>query len=102
MALWAKVQSLPDEALRHVRNAYGVHFPIEVRHHFAQWIETQPWSVCRNCLCFVSIPRYRVTFQMGVNLMLDFFPTILISQVNKPIGGRGGGQVTPTYFLLRI
>ena len=43
MALWAKVQSLPDEALRQVQSAYGVHFPIEVRHFFASWIETQPW-----------------------------------------------------------
>jgi signal transducer and activator of transcription 5B len=44
MALWARVQQLTGEAMRHMQTVYGPHFPIEVRHFFAQWIETQPWS----------------------------------------------------------
>ena len=43
MALWAKVQQLTGEAMRHMQSVYGPHFPIEVRHFFAQWIETRPW-----------------------------------------------------------
>lgn len=44
MALWAKVQQLTGEAMRHMQSVYGPHFPIEVRHFFAQWIETRPWT----------------------------------------------------------
>lgn len=40
MSLWASVQNLPG-----VRDLYGPHFPLEVRHFFAGWIETQPWCV---------------------------------------------------------
>ena len=45
MALWARVQQLSGDAMRHIQSVYGIHFPIEVRHFFAQWIETQPWLV---------------------------------------------------------
>ncbi|ELU15383.1 hypothetical protein CAPTEDRAFT_114078 [Capitella teleta] len=44
MALWAKVQQLTGDPMRTVQAAYGVHFPIEVRHFFAHWIEQQPWT----------------------------------------------------------
>jgi len=44
MALWARVQQLTGEAMRHMQSVYGIHFPIEVRHFFAQWIEDQPWA----------------------------------------------------------
>ena len=44
MTLWAKVQQLTGEAMRQMQSAYGSHFPIEVRHFFAQWIEAQPWD----------------------------------------------------------
>ena len=36
MALWAQVQSLPG-----VRDLYGPHFPMEIRHFFAAWLESQ-------------------------------------------------------------
>lgn len=39
MALWIKAQQLPPEALPQVRGIYGDHFPIEVRHFLAPWIE---------------------------------------------------------------
>ena len=41
--LWVKVQQLPADAMRQVQALYGPHFPIEVRHFFAVWIERQPW-----------------------------------------------------------
>jgi signal transducer and activator of transcription 5B len=46
MALWVKVQQLNSEVMRQLQmTIYGVHFPIEVRHFFASWIENQPWLV---------------------------------------------------------
>jgi len=44
MALWARVQQLTGDAMRHMQSVYGAHFPIEVRHFFANWIEEQPWA----------------------------------------------------------
>ncbi|XP_043192536.1 signal transducer and activator of transcription 5B-like isoform X2 [Amphibalanus amphitrite] len=38
MALWHKVQQLPEASLRKI---YGEHFPIEVRHCLAPWIESK-------------------------------------------------------------
>jgi len=43
MALWARVQQLSGDAMRQIQLVYGVHFPIEVRHFFANWIEEQHW-----------------------------------------------------------
>ena len=40
MALWHKVQQLPEASLRKI---YGEHFPIEVRHCLAPWIESKMW-----------------------------------------------------------
>ncbi|XP_046397100.1 signal transducer and activator of transcription 5B isoform X2 [Ischnura elegans] len=44
MSLWAKAQRLPEEALQQVRAIYGEHFPIEVRHFLAGWIEEKMWT----------------------------------------------------------
>ncbi|CAB3370080.1 Hypothetical predicted protein [Cloeon dipterum] len=43
MSLWAKAQHLGEEALQQVRAAYGDHFPIEVRHFLAGWLEEKMW-----------------------------------------------------------
>lgn len=43
MALWAKAQQLPPESLQHIKDIYGDHFPIEVRHYLAQYIEEKFW-----------------------------------------------------------
>ncbi|CAH1960095.1 unnamed protein product [Acanthoscelides obtectus] len=43
MALWAKAQQLPPESLQQIRGIYGDHFPIEVRHYLAQYIEDKFW-----------------------------------------------------------
>lgn len=44
MALWAQTQQLQGEALHQMQALYDQHFPIEVRHYLAQWIEAQPWD----------------------------------------------------------
>lgn len=44
MSLWAKAQQLPPESLQQIRSIYGDHFPIEVRHYLAQYIEEKFWS----------------------------------------------------------
>jgi hypothetical protein len=40
MSQWAQAVGIAD-----VRALYGPAFPLEVRHHFAQWIEEQPWTL---------------------------------------------------------
>ncbi|XP_045155382.1 signal transducer and activator of transcription 5A [Echinops telfairi] len=44
MAGWIQAQQLQGDALRQMQVLYGQHFPIEVRHYLAQWIESQPWD----------------------------------------------------------
>ncbi|XP_050360044.1 signal transducer and activator of transcription 5B isoform X1 [Nymphalis io] len=44
MSLWARAQQLPPESLQKVRAVYGEHFPIEVRHCLATWIENRIWT----------------------------------------------------------
>ncbi|XP_066147545.1 signal transducer and activator of transcription 5B isoform X2 [Euwallacea fornicatus] len=46
MSLWAKAQQLPADSihLQQIRGIYGDHFPIEVRHYLAQFIEEKFWS----------------------------------------------------------
>lgn len=43
MSLWTKAQQLQGDALQQVRAVYGEHFPIEVRHFLASWIEEKMW-----------------------------------------------------------
>jgi len=54
MALWARVQQLSGDAMRQIQGVYGIHFPIEVRHFFAQWIETQPWYMSNSTVWLSS------------------------------------------------
>ncbi|RWS07662.1 signal transducer and activator of transcription 5B-like protein [Dinothrombium tinctorium] len=44
MALWAKLQELPEEAQHSVQMLYSDHFPIVVRAALAHWIEEKPWN----------------------------------------------------------
>lgn len=44
MSLWARVQRLDGDIIKRIQSQYGQHFPIEVRHYCAQWLEEQPWS----------------------------------------------------------
>uniref|UniRef100_A0A6Q2XVG5 Signal transducer and activator of transcription n=1 Tax=Esox lucius TaxID=8010 RepID=A0A6Q2XVG5_ESOLU len=44
MAVWIQAQQLQGEALHQMQSLYGQHFPIEVRHYLAQWLEGQLWD----------------------------------------------------------
>ncbi|KAK7919526.1 hypothetical protein WMY93_010810 [Mugilogobius chulae] len=44
MAMWIQAQQLQGDALHQMQALYGQHFPIEVRHYLAQWIENQLWD----------------------------------------------------------
>uniref|UniRef100_A0A8C7FVJ0 Signal transducer and activator of transcription n=1 Tax=Oncorhynchus kisutch TaxID=8019 RepID=A0A8C7FVJ0_ONCKI len=44
MAVWIQAQQLQGDALHQMQSLYGQHFPIEVRHYLAQWIEGQLWD----------------------------------------------------------
>uniref|UniRef100_A0A8C5C466 Signal transducer and activator of transcription n=1 Tax=Gadus morhua TaxID=8049 RepID=A0A8C5C466_GADMO len=44
MAMWIQAQQLQGDALHQMQALYGQHFPIEVRHYLAQWIESQLWD----------------------------------------------------------
>jgi signal transducer and activator of transcription 5B len=44
MSLWTKAQQLTGDSLQQVRAVYGEHFPIEVRHFLAGWIEEKMWQ----------------------------------------------------------
>lgn len=44
MALWAKAQQLPQDTIQQIRAIYSDHFPIEVRHFLAPYIEEKFWS----------------------------------------------------------
>nr|XP_055031343.1 signal transducer and activator of transcription 5B [Misgurnus anguillicaudatus] len=44
MALWIQAQQLQGDALHQMQSLYGQHFPIEVRHYLAQWLEAQAWD----------------------------------------------------------
>ena len=37
--LWSRTQRLSDEYVRQLHQIYGEHFPIEARHHLADWLE---------------------------------------------------------------
>eukprot|EP00064_Thunnus_orientalis_P010066 superscaffoldBa00001332_g10092 len=54
MAMWIQAQQLQGEALHQMQALYGQHFPIEVRHYLAQWIESQLWYAV--ILIFIFIP----------------------------------------------
>lgn len=43
MTMWAQSQNLPPEIQMQIRAIYSEHFPIEVRHFLAHWIEEQMW-----------------------------------------------------------
>lgn len=42
--MWIQAQQLQGDALHQMQALYGQHFPIEVRHYLAQWIESQLWD----------------------------------------------------------
>ena len=43
MSQWLEAQQMTGPGLEQLKRLYGAHFPIEVRHYLAHWIESQPW-----------------------------------------------------------
>ena len=43
MAQWRMCQHLQGPLLEQMKQLYGPHFPMEVRHYLANWIEAQSW-----------------------------------------------------------
>lgn len=43
MAMWAEIQNLNSDIQVQIRGIYSEHFPIEVRHFLASWLEEQMW-----------------------------------------------------------
>ncbi|XP_044727271.1 signal transducer and activator of transcription 5B [Chrysoperla carnea] len=44
MAMWAEIQNLNSDIQVQIRGIYSEHFPIEVRHFLAAWLEDQMWA----------------------------------------------------------
>lgn len=59
MAVWIQAQQLQGEALHQMQSLYGQHFPIEVRHYLAQWIESQLWCVQASKHVMFHVPAGR-------------------------------------------
>lgn len=55
MSLWAKAQQLQGDTLLQVRSIYGEHFPLEVRHFLAQWLEEKMWYFLLNAFNFLIL-----------------------------------------------
>uniref|UniRef100_A0AAY4D8T2 Signal transducer and activator of transcription n=1 Tax=Denticeps clupeoides TaxID=299321 RepID=A0AAY4D8T2_9TELE len=85
MALWAQAQQLQGEALHRMQSLYGQHFPIEVRHYLAQWIEAQPWD---------AVDPENTQEEFKAKRLLDS----LIQELQK----RAEHQVGEDGFLLKI
>lgn len=43
MSVWAKAQQMSSDALQQIHSIYGDHFPIEIRHFLASWLEEKLW-----------------------------------------------------------
>ncbi|XP_078287611.1 signal transducer and activator of transcription 5B-like isoform X2 [Rhinoraja longicauda] len=88
MAFWGEIMK-QHQFLPQLQELYGKHFPIEVRHHLAEWIEKQPWSsitinpthenLARNLLDTMVSELRKVSSQMTypVNCQLNEYATLL-------------------------
>ncbi|KAK2713763.1 signal transducer and activator of transcription 5B-like isoform X2 [Artemia franciscana] len=85
MALWAKAQQLQGESLRQVHAVYGNHFPIEVRHFLAPWIE--------NKMLTEIDPENAEHYQYAAN----FVETLI-----KELENKAASMETEELFLTRI
>lgn len=80
MALWARAQSLPPEALQQVRAIYTDRFPIEVRHFLASWIEEKMWYV--NSIHFIMC--FPKPFYQGSLVQLKIYFRNCESDIDNP------------------
>ncbi|XP_045456323.1 signal transducer and activator of transcription 5B-like [Melitaea cinxia] len=77
MSLWSRAQKLPPESLQKVRAVYGEHFPIEVRHCLASWIESRIWTPEpeEQQQCFVEELVQEITTHAELMVSPDMFVT---------------------------
>ncbi|CAG9767639.1 unnamed protein product [Ceutorhynchus assimilis] len=90
MALWAKAQQLPPDSvhLQHIRDIYGEHFPIEVRHYLAQFIEEKFWS---EVIPLQDTPAY------------EQYVSSLVNQFIQEIENKAEGSTEASeYFLIKL
>ncbi|CAA9998835.1 unnamed protein product [Nesidiocoris tenuis] len=90
MALWAKAQQLVGDALQQVQAIYGEHFPIEVRHFLAPWIEEkvlhtfviekQPPQVMKTNTRFTATVRLLVGGKLNVHMTPPHVKATIISE----------------------
>lgn len=64
--MWIQAQQLQGEALHQMQALYGQHFPIEVRHYLAQWIESQLWYA-------VDLDLFYFVFSMAESIFFLVF-----------------------------
>ncbi|XP_055520442.1 signal transducer and activator of transcription 5B-like isoform X1 [Leucoraja erinacea] len=88
MAFWGEVMK-QQQFLPQLQELYGKHFPIEVRHYLAEWIEKQPWSsininpthenLARNLLDTMISELQKVSTRMSypVNCQLNEYAALL-------------------------
>lgn len=86
MTMWAKAQLLQNAALEQIRGIYGEHFPIEVRHFLAAWIDDKNWT---------DIDLENPQHEIYANNLV----TSLISELEEKVNLMGSTQET---FISRL
>ncbi|XP_050310065.1 signal transducer and activator of transcription 5B isoform X2 [Anthonomus grandis grandis] len=92
MALWAKAQQLPPDSiqLQQIRGLYGDHFPIEVRHYLAHYIEEK----------FLSTDIENI---MTDNTLFEQYATNLVDQFIQEIETKAEEiRESSEYFLTKL
>lgn len=87
MALWMKAQLLSPENLQQIRSIYGDHFPIEVRHYLAQYIEEKFWSDME----FIPDNPQHEQYVLG-----------LVNSLIQEVEAKAAAVNEPEYFLTKL
>ncbi|XP_060078088.1 signal transducer and activator of transcription 5A-like [Ylistrum balloti] len=99
MSLWARVQRLDGDVIKRIQSQYGQHFPIEVRHYCAQWLEEQPWSQIEE-----DNPAHEVYAQQvlshlvkAINIQINEFPNSSESFLQKMVLQEAANKLQALY-----
>lgn len=87
MSLWARVQRLEPDVIKRIQLQYGQHFPIEVRHYCAKWLEEQPWSQIEedNPAHEVFGTQVLTALQQAIQIQINEFPSTSESFIQKMV-----------------
>lgn len=108
MALWAKAQQLPPEGLQQIRAIYGDHFPIEVRHYLAQYIEEKFWYFLWDILIHMMLIttiyfRTQQIDHVPDNPQYEQYVAALVNSLINEIDNKAAAVVTEgEYFLIKL